>query len=217
MVEARLTLRNAVRMLAAACIALAFGVSGAAFAASYAPVPGGYSAADYRLGTGDKVRITVFGETDLSGEFQVDATGFVRLPMVGQVRAGGMTALEVENGIRAAFAQGYLNDPRVAVEITTYRPFYIIGEVQKPGQYPFANGMNASTAVALAGGFTQKAVRSTVYIRRAGDTVERRLAVNDTTPIMPGDVVRVDSTMFWDVMDVLAPISGVSALRYTIP
>src|SRR5579862_9345479 len=127
-----------------------------AAAADYAPAPAYNAAIDYRLGAGDKVKVTVFGEADLGGDFQVDAMGFVRMPMIGQVKAGGLTTHDVENNIRTALADGYLNDPRVAVEITTYRPFYIVGEVQKPGEYPFANGMTAQTAVSVAGGFTAK-------------------------------------------------------------
>jgi polysaccharide export outer membrane protein len=184
-----------------------------AAAAEYAPA---YSAADYHLGAGDKVRVTVFNEADLSGEFQVDAMGYLRLPMVGQVKAGGLAARDVEANIRSALADGYLNDPRVAVEITAYRPFYIVGEVQKPGEYPYANGMTASTAVAVAGGYTPKAVSSVIYVRHLGENAEHRLAATDATPIVPGDTVRVDSTPFWDVLDVLAPIAGVSALRYVI-
>ncbi len=176
-----------------------------------------YSGADYRLGVGDKIRVIVYDQPDLGGDFQIDATGAVRLPLVGQVKAGGFTAHDLEGSIVQALADGYLNDPKVSVEVTTYRPFYIVGEVLKPGQYPYANGMTASSAVALAGGFTPKAVESVVYVRHQGENVERSLAANDATPIRPGDVVRVNSTAFWDVLDVLSPIAGVSALRYTVP
>ncbi|HUO97439.1 MAG TPA: polysaccharide biosynthesis/export family protein [Rhizomicrobium sp.] len=203
-------------ILRALACAIVLAAGGAASAAQPVPSPA-YGGADYRLGTGDKVRVTVFGEADLSGEFQVDATGFLRLPMVGQVRAGGLTAHDLEGGIRAALADGYLNDPRVAVEITTYRPFYIVGEVMKPGEYPYANGMTAATAVAVAGGFTPKAVESVLYVRHQGENVEYRLAATDATVIRPGDVIRVESTAFWDVIDVLSPLAGVSALRYTVP
>ena len=199
-------------------LALAIGVllGDAALAATGAPPPAYGGAYDYRLGIGDKIRVIVYGETDLGGDFQIDATGAVRMPMIGQVRAGGMTAHDLENNIRAALAAGYLNDPRVAVEITTYRPFYIVGEVLKPGEYPYANGLTASSAVALAGGFTPKAVESVLYIRHQGESIEQRVAANDAVLVRPGDVVRVDSTTFWDVMDVLAPLAGVSALRYTL-
>ncbi len=210
---------NALQHLRFLLRVLAFG---AAFL-SMAAAPAGadtspaYGGADYRLGSGDKVHVTVYDEADLSGDFQVDATGLIRLPLIGQVRAGGLTAQQVENGIASALAQGYLNDPKVAVEITTYRPFYIVGEVLKPGEYPYANGMTASSAVALAGGYTSKAVQSVVYVRHQGENQERRLAANEATAIRPGDVLRIDSTAFWDVMDVLSPLAGASALRYAVP
>ncbi|HEY4942008.1 MAG TPA: polysaccharide biosynthesis/export family protein [Rhizomicrobium sp.] len=196
-------------MAVVAALALAIGTSAAA--------PPSYGGADYRLGTNDKIRVTVYDEADLSGEFQVDATGFVRLPLIGQTRAGGVTAHDLEASISAALANGYLNDPHVNVEVITYRPFYVVGEVLKPGEYPYANGMTASSAVALAGGFSPKAVQSVVYVRHQGDSSEVRVAANDSVPIRPGDVLRIDSTTFWDVMDVLSPLAGVSALRYTVP
>ena len=206
-----------VRPIRQALCALALGVAVVLVCAIPAGADPAYGGADYRLGTGDKIHVTVYDEADLSGDFQVDATGFIRLPLIGQVKAGGMTAHEVEGDIASALQQGYLNDPRVNVEVTTYRPFYIVGEVSKPGEYPYANGMTIPTAVALAGGYTPKAVESVVYVRHQGDKAEIRLAANEATPIRPGDVVRVDSTTFWDVIDVLSPLAGVSALRYTVP
>ena len=202
------------RILGALALGLALGE--AAMAAPAGPPPAYGGAYDYRLGIGDKIRVIVYGETDLGGDFQIDATGAVRMPMIGQIRAGGMTAHDLENNIRSALAAGYLNDPRVAVEITTYRPFYVVGQVLKPGEYPYSNGLTASSAVALAGGFTPKAVESILYIRHQGESIEQRVAANDAVLVRPGDVVRVDSTTFWDVMDVLAPLAGVSALRYTL-
>jgi protein involved in polysaccharide export with SLBB domain len=205
-------LSRVIRALALAALAtLALGQ------AAPAATPPAYGGADYRLGSNDKIKITVFDETDLSGEFQIDATGFVRLPLIGQVKAGGLTAHDLEASIAAALSQGYLNDPKVAVEVSTYRPFYVVGEVLKPGEYPYANGMTAASAVALAGGYSPKAVKSIVYVRHQGDAEEQRVAANDAVPVRPGDVVRIDSTTFWDVMDVLSPLAGVSALRYTVP
>ena len=198
-------------------LALGAALLSAAAAPAGADASPAYGGMDYRLGSGDKIHVTVYDEADLSGDFQVDATGLIRLPLIGQVRAGGLTAHEIESGIAAALAQGYLNDPKVAVEITTYRPFYIVGEVLKPGEYPYANGMTASSAIALAGGYTPKAVESVIYVRHQGENQERRLAATDATAVRPGDVLRVDSTAFWDVMDVLSPLAGVSALRYTVP
>lgn len=176
--------------------------------AMQAPVPIASGTGDYRLGTGDKVRITVFGEDDLSGEFQVDSTGFLRLPMIGQVKAGGYTAHALEDALTTNYANGYLKEPRVNVEVTTYRPFYIIGEVNKPGEYAYVNGMNALNAIALAGGFTQKAVESNVYVRKSGTAKEIRVAADQTTQIMPGDIVRVSTSPLWDVLSLVGPLAA---------
>src|ERR1700741_5059807 len=127
---------------------------------------------DYRLGPGDKVRVTVYDETDISGEFQVDDTGYVPLPLIGQVKALGRTSRQLEGDVSAALLDGYLKSPRVNVEITTYRPFYIIGQVNRPGQYPYTSNMSALDAVGVAGGFTDHAVESSVRIRHEGETTE---------------------------------------------
>ena len=165
---------------------------------------------DYRLGTGDRVRVTVYDETDLSGEFEVDATGYVRLPLIGQVKAGGGTAYQLEGAVEASLADGYLKNPRVAVEVTTYRPFYIIGQVTRPGQYPYTNNMSALDAVGVAGGFTDHAVESTLYIRHQGDTKEVKVPADETVRIQPGDVVRVDQTTFWAVSSWLSPATSLA-------
>jgi len=162
---------------------------------------------DYRLGTGDKVRITVFGEDDLSGEFQVDSTGYLRLPMIGQVKAAGATARALEDALTSTYANGYLREPRVNVEVTTYRPFYIIGEVNKPGEYAYVNGMNVLNAVALAGGYTQKAVEGHVYLRKNGVAKEVSVAADQSTQIMPGDIVRVSSNPLMDLLSVVGPLA----------
>jgi polysaccharide export outer membrane protein len=149
----------------------------------------------YRLGTGDKVRVTVYGEADLSGEFQVDGSGFVRLPLIGQVNASGHTLREFETDVAAKFADGYLRAPRVSAEVVNYRPFFILGEVNKPGEYPYVNGMNVVTAVALAGGFTYRADEDDVYIRRNGQP-EVEYSADERTPVLPGDIIRVTERFF---------------------
>ena len=106
----------------------------------------------YRLGTGDKVRVTVFGEDDLSGEFQVDGSGFIAMPLIGQVQAAGLSTNELGSAIATGLREGYLNQPRVSVAVSAYRPFYIIGQVNKPGEYAYVNDMTALNAVAMAGG-----------------------------------------------------------------
>jgi protein involved in polysaccharide export with SLBB domain len=172
----------------------------------------------YRLGTGDKLRVTIFNEGDLSGEFTVDGQGYVRLPLVGPVPAAGITTLGLESRIADAFVNGgYLLNPRISVEITNYRPFYIIGEVTKPGEYAYVNSMTAPNAIALAGGFTDRAVESSLWIRRLGDKKEREFEFDDTTRIYPGDVIRVDRSTYWSIMTMLAPlISPFSAMAYLL-
>jgi polysaccharide export outer membrane protein len=201
-------LTHALRALAVAGFAL-LTLTGGAAAAPEVP--------DYHLGTGDKIRVIVYGEDDLGGEFQIDATGQVRLPLIGQVKAGGLTAHEIEASITTTLANGYINQPRVSVEVTTYRPFYVVGEVQKPGEYPYSNGMSAASAVALAGGFTPRAVESVVFVRHEGDTAEERVTPSETVMLRPGDVVRVNTTAFWDVMNVLLPMATLSTIRYVVP
>jgi protein involved in polysaccharide export with SLBB domain len=170
---------------------------------------------DYVLGAGDKLRLTVFGETDLSGEFTIDGSGFARLPLVGQVHAAGYTSQQLEAAIGSALSQGYLKSPRVSVEVTTYRPFYIIGAVNRPGQYAYVDHMNALNAIALAGGFTQGAVESVVFVRREGSNAEAEVPVDRTTEIYPGDVVKVHNTFLTDAMTLFAPFSGVAASAAT--
>jgi polysaccharide export outer membrane protein len=172
---------------------------------------------DYRLGPGDKVRVTVYDETDLSGEFQVDDTGFVRLPLIGPVKALARTAHQLEGDVSTALLDGYLKNPRVNVEIITYRPFYIIGQVNRPGQYAYTSNMSALDAIGVAGGFTDHAVESTVHIRHQGEVKEYDLALDETVRIRPGDVVRVDQTVFWDVSSWLAPASSIAVpLAYAL-
>lgn len=148
----------------------------------------------YRLGTGDKVRVIVFGEQELSGDYDVDSSGYLRLPLIGQVQAAGYSLREFENAIKAKLEEGYLKDPRVSVEVVNYRPFYIIGEVTSPGQYPYVNGMTVLNAVALAGGFTYRAKKSTVYIRNGNE--EDETPADQTTKIRPGDIIRVGERFF---------------------
>jgi polysaccharide export outer membrane protein len=173
---------------------------------------GGRAHADYRLGPGDKIRVTVFGEADLSGEYQVDGSGLVRLPLIGTLRASGATAPALEQDISAAFAQGYLKNPRVNVEISTYRPFYIIGAVNRPGQYAYIDHMSALNAVALAGGFTDQAVQSTLYVRHEGSAREEPVPASQLVHIAPGDVIRVKTSIFWEAMNMFAPVAGPAAI-----
>src|SRR5690606_40796847 len=109
---------------------------------------------EYRLGPQDKIQVTVFNEPDLSGEFELDGEGRVALPLIGDVTVGGMTVRNAEQTIAAELYPDYLQNPKVSIQVTNYRPFYILGEVKEPGGYPYANDMTVIQAVALAGGFT---------------------------------------------------------------
>src|SRR5580692_863439 len=120
-----------------ASLLLAFAPMGCARDTQILPPAAAEAPPDYQLGTGDKVRVTVYGEDDLSGEFDIDGSGYVRLPLVGQVKAAGLSVHAFEGAVTEKLKAGYLKNPRVSVEITNYRPFYIIGEVNKPGEYPY--------------------------------------------------------------------------------
>lgn len=149
----------------------------------------------YRLGAGDRLRLIVFGEQDLSGEFEVDATGGVAVPLIGLVPAQGNTVREFETKVATRLADGYLTSPKVSVEVLSYRPFYIIGEVQNGGEYPYVAGMHVLNAVAMAGGYTYRANKSRVLISRSGEE-EERFPADTQTEIMPGDVIRVPERFF---------------------
>ena len=177
-----------------------------------APASPGAIGTGYQLGPGDKIRVTVFGESDLSGEYQVDGSGMVRLPLIGTLQANGATAPVLEQNIAAALEDGYIKTPRVNVEITLYRPFYIIGAVNRPGQYPYVDHMSALNAVALAGGFTDQAVQSSVYVRHEGSATEQAVETSQLTHVLPGDVVRVRTSAFWEVMNLFSPIAGPAAI-----
>lgn len=151
---------------------------------------------EYRLGSGDKLRIIVYGEPDLSGEFEVAGNGTVAYPLIGQVKAANQTVDQFAVVIQSALTKGYIKDPRVSVEVLNYRPFYIIGEVQKPGEYPYTNGMTALNAVAVAGGYTYRASTDRVYVSRGG-APEKSFSIEDEKiRILPGDIVRVPERYF---------------------
>ena len=169
----------------------------------------------YTLGPGDKVKITVFNEPELSGEYQIDGNGNIRFPLLGMFRAVGYTPGGLEGWLRAALVPNYVRDPRINVEIMGYRPIYVIGAVMKPGQYTYVNDMTLAQAVALAGGYTQQARESIVFLRHEGETAEQPIPVGTPLLIRPGDTVRVDTTWFWDAMNFLGPLTSPVALAAT--
>jgi polysaccharide export outer membrane protein len=152
---------------------------------------------DYRLGAGDKLRITVFGEDSLTGEYFVaGGSGMVAFPLVGDVKASGLTVEELRQALEAKLRDGYLKEPRVAIEVLNYRPFFILGEVAKPGEYPYTNGLTVLNAVATANGFTYRADTRKVFIRRANAGGETQYPLTATTPVEPGDTIRIGERFF---------------------
>jgi protein involved in polysaccharide export with SLBB domain len=149
----------------------------------------------YRLASGDQIRLTVFRHPDLSGEFQVDGLGNLSLPLIGQVNVDGATVEEAEDRIREKLMQGYLVDPQISMEVLNYRPFYILGEVQNPGSYPYVNGMTVLNGVALAGGFSYRASEGRITVTRGGSN-GRQFRADVTTQILPGDIITVPERFF---------------------
>lgn len=150
---------------------------------------------DYRLGSGDKLRLIVFGEAELSGDFDVSGGGRVSLPLIGQIDAEGLTLSQFEAAVITKLQDGYLNNPRVSAEVLNYRPFYIYGEVGSPGQYPYTSGMTLLNAVAVAGGYTYRANQERAFITR-GEGAEVAYPASQAVKVLPGDVVRIPERFF---------------------
>lgn len=148
------------------------------------------------LQAGDKLRITVFGEEKLSGEFEIDPSGYVSVPLAGTVPAAGLTKLELEQSLSAKFKSNYLRDPKVTVDVASFRPIYVLGEVQKPGAYPYQSGLNVVSALAVAGGATYRASNSRVLIQKSGETEFKEHVLEPSVAVLPGDVIRVPERYF---------------------
>ena len=150
---------------------------------------------DYRLGPGDVLRVTVFGQGDISGEFEVGSTGDITLPLIGEIPVIDRTLRDVENAVIEKLRPDYLKNPQVSVEVINYRPFYIIGEVQNPGSYQYVGGMRVVNAIAIAGGFTYRASEDQLLISRARGEGKQGSATQDTI-VFPGDVIEVPERFF---------------------
>ena len=150
---------------------------------------------DYRLGAADQLRITVFNEPGLTGQFVVGSQGTIAYPLVGDIRAAGLTVAEFTDALRTALSQ-YVRSPSVSVEVANYRPFFILGEVTRPGTYPYAVDLTVLNAVATAGGFTYRANQHRVYIRHASEADEHGYTLTPSTPVLPGDTIRIGERLF---------------------
>lgn len=150
----------------------------------------------YVVGPGDRLRIKAYSDDQLSGEYEVNSAGFISIPLVGQVRASGMTVRQLERNIAARMKGKLAQKPDINVEIAAYAPFYIFGEVKKAGQYPFRPGLTIADAIATAGGLTYRANESRIYLRRAGHVSEEVVTLDVPVRVFPGDNIRVTERMF---------------------
>lgn len=150
----------------------------------------------YRLAAGDRIRVTVYGHEDLSGEFEVNGAGQISLPLVHEVKAAGLSASELAAAITDKLSPDYLRNPQVTTEVLGYRPFYIIGEVKSPGSYAYANGMTVINAVAVAGGFTYRARKNKIKIVRGSEPDQEEIVAEPDTYVLPGDVIEVAERFF---------------------
>ncbi len=162
---------------------------------AYAVAPAAYDAA-YKLDAGDKLRIVIYGQEGLTNTYAIDAGGSITLPLIGAVPARGRTPAGLAAEITARLRNGYIREPSVAVEIEAYRPFFILGEVAAPGQYPYVPNMSVESAVAIAGGFSPRAKRDRVTLTHTDAAGSIRVIVPLGTPINPGDTVLVGERWF---------------------
>lgn len=160
---------------------------------SYAPNAVG----GLRLQPGDKLKVTVFGEDKLSGEYEIDPGGSVSLPLAGTVQAAGLTKPELEQLLAKKFSSAdYVKNPKVTVEVASFRPYFVLGEVEKPGEYPYRSGLDVVSAIAVAGGNTYRASQSRVLIHRSGEEGFHEFPLSPSIPVYPGDTVRVPERYF---------------------
>lgn len=150
----------------------------------------------YALGAGDRLRITVYGEDKLTGEYLVDGSGAIAFPLIGAVAAKDLNAPALADRLTAALRQGYLDNPSVSIDVLNFRPYYILGEVTKPGEYPFVEGLTIYSAVAKAEGFTYRADERRVFIRHKEIGSEEAYRLDGATPVQPGDTIRVAERRF---------------------
>jgi len=160
------------------------------------PPAGAQTVPEYRIGPGDKLNITVFGQSDLSGPVMVDGSGRIAFPLLGQIDAANKTLSELQAEITAALDRDFLVDPKVSIEVANHRPFFILGQVNKPGSYPYIEGMTVRMAVALAGGFTRRARESPVTLIRGGDPERKEIEADLDAPVLPGDTIQVERRLF---------------------
>lgn len=152
--------------------------------------------APYQLDSGDRLRVIVFDQADLTNTFTVDKAGFIAMPLIGAIEARNLTTDEIEQSIAAKLRNGYLRDPDVSVEVDRYRPFFAMGEVNAAGQYPYVAGMTVQSGVAIAGGFSPRADKHLIAVTRSMNGVIETALLKPTDPLLPGDTINVRERIF---------------------
>lgn len=184
-------------LVLAACSASGQSQTANAGLAAYAnPAPVRVSDGPYVLGPGDRVHIRAYDDTNLTGDYEVGSTGDVSVPLVGQVRAVGLTTHELERAIVARMKGRIAQDPKINVEVASYAPFYIYGEVKKAGVYPYQPGLTVADAVATAGGLTYRADENAVTVQHSGSRAPQTVSLGQPVKIFPGDNIRVGESIF---------------------
>lgn len=180
-----------------AAVAMVLNACGGFSGAGDAPTAALSQPSAYRLAPGDKLKVNVYNEPDLTGEFQVNDSGTIAFPLIGEVRASGVSVDEFRTQLIQSLQNGYVRNPRVTVDIANYRPINIIGEVRNAGQYPYRPGISVQDAIAMAGGYTYRANNSVVYLTRSSGNEQITLnEKKDETPVLPGDNIRVPERYF---------------------
>ena len=156
----------------------------------------GVDVVEYRLSPGDRLKLEVLREDSLSGEYVVSDGGTIGLPLVGDVVAAGRTLSQLRAELAATLAREYVRDARINLDVVSYRPIYILGEVQKPGEYAYGDRMSVLALVAKAGGFTYRANEKVVFVRHSGEAAERAYQLTSGAAVLPGDTVRIDKRYF---------------------
>jgi polysaccharide export outer membrane protein len=154
------------------------------------------AAATPSLQRGDKIRVTVYGEDKIGGDYEIDPGGFVTLPLAGPVQAAGLTKAAFQKALTKKLRSEYLKDPQVSVDVVSFRPIYVMGEVERPGEFPFRSGLNIVSATALAGGVSYRGNRTTVLIQHADEAAPKEYPLASTVPVFPGDIIQVPERYF---------------------
>lgn len=186
-----------IRMMLLLALATMFGPPTPAVAQDKT-VPGAAESVEYTLAPGDRIRVSVFGEDSLTGDYVISSSGNLLFPLVGNLPATDKTVEALQAAVTAALADGYLKDPRVTIQVVAFRPFYILGEVTRPGDYPVSTGLTLDQAVSQAGGYTYRANTRKVFLKRANETSERLIDLRKDNPpvIRAGDTIRIAERHF---------------------